>query len=94
MIAFCRDVFRTLSAPCREHTALFSRALDSPLPRGVAIGLRLHTLYCTGCARFRRQIRSLHQLTGTLGQQLNAGETLPEPAKARILQRIAKSTNS
>lgn len=83
-----RDVLRVLSMPCREHATLFSRQLDSPLPRGVAIGLRLHVVYCGGCARFRRQIRRLHELAGLIARELEQGEPLPEAVRARVLRRI------
>lgn len=89
MIGFVRDVLRVLKMPCREHTALFSRQLDEPLPRGIQAGLRLHVLYCTGCKRFRAQVRRLREVAGGLGRDLNAGEAMPRAVRGRVLGRAA-----
>lgn len=89
MIGFVRDVVRVLGMPCREHTTLFSKQLDEPLPRGIAAGLRLHILYCGGCKRFRAQIRRLRDLAGSIGQELESGESMPEAVRGRVLRRAA-----
>lgn len=89
MIGFVRDVIRVLGMPCREHTALFSRQLDEPLPRGIAAGLRIHILYCAGCKKFRAQIRRLRDLAGSIGQELDSGETIPQAVRDRVQQRAA-----
>ena len=44
---------------CRQVTELCSRELEQPLSAAEAINVRMHVLMCTGCNRFRRQIRSL-----------------------------------
>lgn len=90
MIGYVRDVGRVLSLPCREHTKLFTRQIDEPLSGGVAMGLRIHILYCTGCSRFRRQIQRLHELTGTIGREVNSGEGLPVPVRERVTTRIGE----
>ncbi|MFA6046001.1 MAG: hypothetical protein WC718_13545 [Phycisphaerales bacterium] len=92
MIGFVREVVRVLRLPCQEHAALFSRQLDEPLPRATAAGLRVHILYCAGCKQFRTQIRRLRDLTRSLGQELNAGESMPAAAKQRVLSHTARSS--
>ncbi|MFN7022226.1 MAG: hypothetical protein ACK4WH_12990 [Phycisphaerales bacterium] len=89
MIGFLRDVVRVLGMPCREHTALFSRQLDEPLPRGVAAGLRIHIVYCGGCRRFRAQVRRLRDLARLIGGETESGEGLPEAVRDRVLRRAA-----
>lgn len=89
MIAFVRDVLRVLRMPCREHAALFSRQLDEPLPRGIAAGLRIHVLYCTGCRNFRAQIRRLRDLAGRIGREVDAGENMPPAVRDRVIQRAS-----
>jgi hypothetical protein len=89
MIGFMRDVIRVLGMPCREHTALFSKQLDEKLPRGIAAGLRIHILYCSGCRRFRAQIRKLQALANAIGQDLESGERLPETVRDRLLRNAA-----
>jgi hypothetical protein len=89
MIGFVRDVLRVLRMPCREHTALCSRQLDEPLPPGVAVGLRIHILYCGGCRKFRAQVRSLRDLAGSTGRELESGEAMPGAVRDRVLRRAA-----
>jgi hypothetical protein len=89
MIGFVRDVFRVLGMPCREHTALFSKQLDEPLPPGIAAGLRIHILYCGGCKKFRAQIHRLRDLAGTIGHDLDSGEAMPQAVRDRVLRRAA-----
>lgn len=89
MIAVVRDFVRVLRLPCREYTALFSRQLDEPLPRGVASAMQTHTLYCGGCRRFRAQIRRLRGLAHGLGRELDSGEAMPPAARDRLRRRIS-----
>ena len=89
MIGVVRDIFRVLGMPCREHTALFSRQLDERLPPGVALGLRIHILYCTGCRRFRAQIRHLRDLAAKIGEEVTAGGGMPGAVRESILRRAA-----
>lgn len=89
MIGFVRDVLRVLGMPCREHTALFSKQLDEPLPAGIAAGLRIHILYCGGCKKFRAQIRRLRELAGSIGRESDAGEAMPQAVRDRVQQRAA-----
>lgn len=89
MIGFARDVLRVLGMPCREHTALFSRQLDEPLPRGIAVGLRIHIMYCGGCRKFRAQIRRLRDLAGSIGREIDSGEAMPHEVRDRVMRRVA-----
>jgi hypothetical protein len=89
MIGFVRDVFRVLGMPCRQHTTLFSKQLDEPLPPGVAAGLRLHILYCGGCKNFRAQVRRLRDVAGSIGRELDTGEAMPGAVRDRVLRAAA-----
>lgn len=86
MISFLREFTRTLRMPCRDTTALFSRQLDAPLAPGMAAGLRVHTIYCAGCRRYRKQIHRLRQLAGRIGAETEAGEKMPGEVRARLLR--------
>ena len=90
MKRFVMDMLRVLRMPCREHTALLSRQLDGPLPRGEHVGLRLHLVYCAGCRRFRDQIRTLRALSRALGEQTKTGEGLPDAVRDRLIARAAQ----
>lgn len=93
MIGFVRDILRVLRMPCREHTELFTRQLDEPLPRGVAAGLRIHVLYCQGCRKFRAQIRKLRDASRDLARDIHTGEALPKAVRDRIVRRATGVTN-
>jgi hypothetical protein len=76
---------------CCEHAELISRQMDEPLPAGEALGLRLHIVICAGCRRFREQVRQIRQLAGGLvGQDLDADESMPKEARARIAAALAR----
>ena len=92
MIGFVRDLVRVLRMPCREHTTLFTRQLDEPLPRGVAAGLAVHVLYCKGCRKFRAQIRKLRDASRELARDIHAGEGLPKAVRDRIVGRATGAT--
>lgn len=59
-MAAVREILKVLSLPCREATQLISRAQDERLSWGLRAAIRVHTLYCGGCRRFKRQIEFLH----------------------------------
>ena len=84
-------MIRVLTMRCREHTALFSRQLDSPLSRGEAFGLRIHILYCGGCRRFREHLRHLQSLGQTLSRQAEMESGLPADVRERLNARIAQA---
>ena len=90
MIGFVRDVLRVLGMLCREHVALFSTQLDERLAPGIAAGLRIHSLRCSGCRKFRAQIRRLRDLAGTIGQELDSGESMPAAVHQRVLRRAVE----
>lgn len=94
MIGFCRDAVRVLKMRCIEHTALMSRAAESPLTRGERAGLRLHTAYCTGCRRFEKQLKLIRQLAASLGHESDAGEAMPADAQARVARALAEPDRS
>lgn len=88
MIGAVRDALGVLRMPCREHTTLFTRQLDEPLRPGIAAGLRLHVLYCSGCRRFRAQVRLLHELAAHVGREVENGEPMPDSVRDRVMRRV------
>ncbi|MFO0834614.1 MAG: hypothetical protein U0638_06565 [Phycisphaerales bacterium] len=87
MIRVLRDMLRVLNLPCREHTVLMSRQLDTPLSRGEAIGVRIHVIYCLACRRFLKQLRQLQSLGRSLADQLDTG-SLPDDVRQRLRSSI------
>ncbi len=92
MIRFVRDMVRVLCSPCRDHVALFSQQIDTPLSRGETFGLRLHILYCGGCRRFIEHLRHMQSLGQVLAQQAENQSGLPADVRSRIHARLAKAT--
>ncbi|KAB2319698.1 zf-HC2 domain-containing protein [Betaproteobacteria bacterium SCN1] len=68
---------------CKETSALVSRALDSRLPFGDRIAMRLHLAICRNCARFARQVREMRQLFQAGADDI-VSPGLPDDARRRI----------
>jgi hypothetical protein len=78
---------------CRDVTQLISESMDTSLPLGKRMGVRLHLLMCRFCARYERQLllirKTVRRLVATeeiAGEEL--GETLSEEAKERIRKSL------
>lgn len=52
---------------CKEATRLMSEAQDRRLGFAERSGLRLHLLFCRGCANFLRQLDLMRQACRRLG---------------------------
>jgi hypothetical protein len=79
---------------CKDVTQLLSESMDSSLPIGKRIGVRLHLLICKFCLRYERQLllireiaRRLAVMEATSGPA--SGEFLSEEAKERIRKSLA-----
>jgi len=44
---------------CRRATELISKELDTELPLAQRVGLEIHSLVCSGCRRYRRQLSTV-----------------------------------
>ena len=53
---------------CEQATRLLSEALERPLTFTEKTELRFHTLMCSGCRQFGRQMETLRHLTRTGNQ--------------------------
>lgn len=47
---------------CREVTEICSAEMERPLRLGERVGLHTHLMLCTGCSRFRKQLKTLRQV--------------------------------
>jgi len=78
---------------CKDATRLISESMDTSLPLGKRIGVRLHLLICKFCARYKRQLLLIRETARRFAAPEDApreplGETLSEEAKARIRQSL------
>lgn len=75
---------------CKEVSVLLSRACDTRLSWRERLAVRLHLLYCAGCARLERQLAFLRSVGQYLREEIPGEIHLPEPARERIRQRLAQ----
>jgi hypothetical protein len=78
---------------CRRAVEVVTEALDGPLPLGERIGLGVHTLFCSPCRRFRRQMTRVHTALerAAEGGEGPAADGLSDEARARIEARLSRS---
>lgn len=89
-------IWRLLNLPCRDMTALLSRAEDGQLSRAERFAARLHLLYCKACRRFLRQVRQLGEAARTAARRVSegadaAGPRLSPAARERIARRLGET---
>ena len=73
------EFVRLINQPCRDMTALLSKAMDADLPFRERFAYKLHVLYCTGCRRYRRQLLGLRTALRRVADRLADVEAEPGP---------------
>jgi len=78
---------------CKDVTQLISRSMDSSLPVGKRIGVRIHLLICRFCARYEKQLLLIRETVrrAVATEELPGGlsaEALSEDARGRIRQAL------
>src|SRR5437899_12395635 len=86
-----RWLLRTLQ-PCRKMVPLMSESLERRLSIRERLGLRLHLLVCTWCARYLEQIKFLRRILR--GQSSQASTELAPSLAYEARERIAKALKS
>jgi hypothetical protein len=79
--------------PCRDVTQLISESMDTSLPIGKRIGVRVHLLMCKFCSRYERQLLLIRETVRRIAATEEKpgeppGETLSEEAKERIRKSL------
>lgn len=59
---------------CKTATALMSAGMDRPLETPERLNLQVHTLMCTGCRNYRKQLNVLREAA----KQMAHGEIPPD----------------
>ncbi|HUX82993.1 MAG TPA: zf-HC2 domain-containing protein [Halothiobacillus sp.] len=67
---------------CRAATRLLSEELERKLSFREVLGLRFHTLECTNCRNFGRQIKTLRQLSQSYAQGASVPDQPQDSASA------------
>ncbi|MGA6994579.1 MAG: hypothetical protein WBX50_11860 [Candidatus Deferrimicrobiaceae bacterium] len=78
---------------CKDVTQLISRSMDTSLPVGKRIGVRIHLLMCRFCARYEKQLLLIRETVRRViaAEELSGGpsaEVLSEDARGRIRQSL------
>ncbi len=78
---------------CKDVTRLLSESMDTSLPIGRRIGVRLHLLMCGFCARYERQLNLIRGAARHLAAVEEmpvdpSGGNLSEEAKERIRKSL------
>lgn len=68
---------------CEEVSRKVSQSMDAALPLHQRIAVGIHLMMCRYCARFRRQLAFLRQLSRMVASR-PSGEELSSEAQARI----------
>ncbi|MDX1814381.1 MAG: zf-HC2 domain-containing protein [Thermodesulfobacteriota bacterium] len=71
---------------CRDVTRLISRSMDTSLPVGKRIGVRVHLLICRFCARYEKQLLLIRETV----RRVAAAEDLPGGLSAEALSEDAR----
>lgn len=84
-------LLRLLNQPCRDMSALLSRAMDERLPLAERWACQLHVLYCRACHRYLRDLRAvraaLREAADDLGESRSA-TPLPPDVSRRLKERL------
>ena len=77
---------------CKDVTKLVSESMDRSLPLGKRIGVRVHLLFCTFCARYERQLLQIRETVRRLAATVEEPGELPWDALSEeARERIRKS---
>jgi hypothetical protein len=72
---------------CKEVSQRISESMDRDLPLHQRMFIRIHTMMCTFCHRFRKQVLLLRQMgrfPQSLGEAAGLALTLSDEARDRI----------
>jgi hypothetical protein len=74
---------------CKDVTQLISQSMDTSLPIGKRIGVRIHLLMCRFCSRYEKQLLLIRETMRRLvaAEETSEGpspETLSEETRERI----------
>lgn len=77
---------------CREAARLASEALEHPLPARQRVALRVHTMMCSACRSYARQITLIDRIFRLRAQRgdptIPTRAGLDAAARERILTRL------
>ncbi len=81
---------------CRRAAEVITKSLDGPVPLRVRVALGVHTLFCSPCRRFRRQMARLQTAfrASASAVPLAGREGLSPAARERIAAALSRISDS
>jgi hypothetical protein len=78
---------------CRRATEVVTQSLDAPLGLRARVGLGVHTLFCSPCRRFQRQMARLHAVFKANADRPEGATDggLSDAARARIAAALSRA---
>lgn len=77
---------------CKDVTQLISESMDTSLPVGKRIGVRIHLLMCRFCARYERQLLLIREtLRRLVATEEESGGPSRESLSVEARERIKRS---
>ena len=77
---------------CKDVTQLISESMDTSLPVGKRIGVRIHLLMCRFCARYERQLLLIREtLRRLVATEEEPGGPSRESLSVEARERIKRS---
>lgn len=73
---------------CKEISLLMSKQCDTRSTWSERLAVRVHLLYCRGCARLKEQLQFLRAASRRLATGTAAGAGLSRDARDRIRARL------
>ena len=95
MFARIVEIVRLLNLPCRDISALISRAQDASLPLRERLAVKLHLCYCKACRKLNRQLRLLGEALRRAADTADEADApslpgLSEEARRRIERSLPR----
>jgi len=84
-----------MTPSCEIITHRISESYDRKISFRERLSIRIHTLGCVLCERYRRQLLSIHDILQRYsgdGEFIEEDEILPQASKERLKQRLQDSS--
>ncbi len=86
-----------MTPSCEVITHRISESYDRKLTFGERLSIRIHTLGCKLCERYRRQLMAIHHMLQKYSADIDAAAAdaaLPQETKERLKKQLLESSQS
>lgn len=81
---------------CKTVTRMVSESMDTELPWGQRMKMRMHLIMCKYCSRFKRQLDLLRKASQSLAShpaEPDASSVLPQDVRDHIKKALRESSS-